>query len=306
MAKKYVWLKLKKDFLRQKNIKKLRKMPGGSDFVLIYLGMQLLSLENEGKLYFEGTEKDFAEQMALELDEDRDAVHMTLLFLEQHNLIEYGEEIDEFVLPEVIGSIGSETASAERVRKHREKIKMLQSNNNETQTLIDVTSSNANVISSKKVEKEKSIKSKISNGMLHCNNVVTNGNTEREKEREKEKDIEKEGEREKENSLTHSQSIKEKFSNLLLMIAQATKTTVHQVSLQINPMEIIDRLDDYIEAINQSEYLQGKSSTLPVIRNYTQMDKVLSGFYKTYDNKSNSKLDVNDVEFAERDDHIEF
>lgn len=90
------------------------------------------------------------------------------------------------------------------------------------------------------------------------------------------------------------------------MIAQATKTTVHQVSLQINPMEIIDRLDDYIEAINQSEYLQGKSSTLPVIRNYTQVDKVLSGFYKTYDNKSNSKLDVNDVEFAERDDHIEF
>lgn len=269
MAKKYVWLKLKKDFLRQKNIKKLRKMPGGSDYVLIYLGMQLLSLENEGKLYFEGTEENFAEQMALELDENIDAVRMTIMFLEKHNLIEFGEEQDEYILPEVIGSIGSETATAERMRKMRERKKSLGCNNVTPQ--------------------------------LH---YVTDSYTEREKEREEEK--EKDREREKENSVTHSQSIKEKFSNLLLMIAQATKTTVHQVSLQINPMEIIDRLDDYIEAINQSEYLQGKSSTLPVIRNYTQVDKVLSGFYKTYDNKSNSKLDVNDVEFAERDDHIEF
>ena len=255
MAKKYVWLKLKKDFLRQKNIKKLRKMPGGSDYVLIYLGMQLLSLENEGKLYFEGTEENFAEQMALELDENIDAVRMTIMFLEKHNLIEFGEEQDEYILPEVIGSIGSETATAERMRKMRERKKSLGCNNVTPQ--------------------------------LH---YVTDSYTEREKE----------------NSVTHSQTIKEKFSVLLQMIAKATKTTVHQVSLQINPMEIIDRLDDYIEAINQSEYLQGKSSTLPVIRNYTQVDKVLSGFYKTYDNKSNSKLDVNDVEFAERDDHIEF
>lgn len=271
MAKKYVWLKLKKDFLRQKNIKKLRKMPGGSDYVLIYLGMQLLSLENEGKLYFEGTEENFAEQMALELDENIDAVRMTIMFLEKHNLIEFGEEQDEYILPEVIGSIGSETATAERMRKMRERKKSLGCNNVTPQ--------------------------------LH---YVTDSYTEREKEREKEREEEKEKDREKENSVTHSQTIKEKFSVLLQMIAKATKTTVHQVSLQINPMEIIDRLDDYIEAINQSEYLQGKSSTLPVIRNYTQVDKVLSGFYKTYDNKSNSKLDVNDVEFAERDDHIEF
>ena len=244
-------------------------MPGGSDYVLIYLGMQLLSLENEGKLYFEGTEENFAEQMALELDENIDAVRMTIMFLEKHNLIEFGEEQDEYILPEVIGSIGSETATAERMRKMRERKKSLGCNNVTPQ--------------------------------LH---YVTDSYTEREKEREEEK--EKDREREKENSVTHSQTIKEKFSVLLQMIAKATKTTVHQVSLQINPMEIIDRLDDYIEAINQSEYLQGKSSTLPVIRNYTQVDKVLSGFYKTYDNKSNSKLDVNDVEFAERDDHIEF
>ena len=101
MAKKYVWLKLKKDLKRQKNIKKLRKMPGGSDYVLIYLGMQLLSLENEGKLYFEGTEENFAEQMALELDENVDAVKMTIMFLEKHNLIEFGEEQDEYILPDL-------------------------------------------------------------------------------------------------------------------------------------------------------------------------------------------------------------
>ena len=270
MAKKYVWLKLKKDFLRQKNIKKLRKMPGGSDYVLIYLGMQLLSLENEGKLYFEGTEENFAEQMALELDENIDAVRMTIMFLEKHNLIEFGEEQDEYILPEVIGSIGSETATAERMRKMRERKKSLGCNNVTPQ--------------------------------LH---YVTDSYTEREKERDEAKETDRE--REKENSVTHSQTIKEKFSVLLQMIAKATKTTVHQVSLQINPMEIIDRLDDYIEAINQSEYLQGKSSSLPVIKNYTQVDKVLSGFYKTYNKKNESKtVDVADVQYAKRDDFIEF
>ena len=61
--------------------------------------------------------------MALELDENIDAVRMTIMFLEKHNLIEFGEEQDEYILPEVIGSIGSETATAERMRKMRERKK---------------------------------------------------------------------------------------------------------------------------------------------------------------------------------------
>ena len=50
MAKRYFWLKLKEDFFRQKEIKKLRKIAGGDTFTIIYLKLQLLSLQDNGKL----------------------------------------------------------------------------------------------------------------------------------------------------------------------------------------------------------------------------------------------------------------
>lgn len=267
MAKKYVWLKLKKDFLRQKNIKKLRKMPGGSDYVLIYLGMQLLSLENEGKLYFEGTEENFAEQMALELDENVDAVKMTIMFLEKHNLIEFGEEQDEYILPEVIGSIGSETATAERMRKMRERKKKL-----------------------------------VCNNVTHQLQCVTNSYTEREKEREKEIEIEEEiEEEEKTHSHTHSDEFKQKYSNFLKQVATATSTTFHYVKQALNHSMIISQFDKYIEEFEKSDFLQGKKENKPVIKNFNSIDRVLSGAYRNYSKKAeidveNYYSDDNDID----------
>ena len=66
--KKYYWLKLKEGFFRDKKMKKLRRIAGGDTFTIIYLKMQLLSLRHEGKLYFEGVEDDFAEEIALEIE----------------------------------------------------------------------------------------------------------------------------------------------------------------------------------------------------------------------------------------------
>ena len=53
MAKKpkqYYWLKLKDDFFRQKEIKKLRKIAGGDTYTIIYLKMLLLAIKEENKL----------------------------------------------------------------------------------------------------------------------------------------------------------------------------------------------------------------------------------------------------------------
>ena len=88
MSKKYYWLKLKEDFFRQKEIKKLRKIAGGDTYTIIYLKMQLLSLQNEGVLKYEGVEENIAEQIALEIDEDVDNVQITLSFLMAKKLIE--------------------------------------------------------------------------------------------------------------------------------------------------------------------------------------------------------------------------
>lgn len=122
MAKKYYWLKLMKDFFQQPKIKKLRRIAGGDTYTVIYLKMQLLSLENDGQLCYEGIESDFAEEIALTIDEDIDNVRFVLLYMQQQGLI---EEIgsSEYVLPEAVKCIGSEVDSAERVRRFRERKK---------------------------------------------------------------------------------------------------------------------------------------------------------------------------------------
>ena len=70
MAKRYYWLKLKADWFSDKRIKKLRSIAGGDTHTIIYLKMMLLSLKDEGKLYFEGVEDNFASEIALALDDD--------------------------------------------------------------------------------------------------------------------------------------------------------------------------------------------------------------------------------------------
>ena len=121
MAKRYYWLKLKDDFFTDKRIKKLRKIAGGDTFVLIYLKLQLLSLQNEGMLEYEGIEDDFAEEVSLMLDEDLENVEVTLNFLRTTGLLVESEIPNEYLLPETQSLIGSESASAERVRKYRER-----------------------------------------------------------------------------------------------------------------------------------------------------------------------------------------
>lgn len=125
MAKKYYWLKLKEDFFRQKEIKKLRKIAGGDTYTIIYLKLQLLSLQHEGRIYFEGVEDDFAAELALELDEDIENVRMTLLYLQKHNLLECAEVDGEYFLTAVPACTGRESDSAERMRRSRAKQKQL-------------------------------------------------------------------------------------------------------------------------------------------------------------------------------------
>ncbi|MBN4074659.1 phage replisome organizer N-terminal domain-containing protein [bacterium AH-315-E09] len=88
MSKKYYWLKLKDNFFMSKQIKKLRKVAGGDTYVIIYLKMQLLSIKQNGIIYYDGTEENIVEQLVLELDEDEDNIKMTLAFLEKNRLIE--------------------------------------------------------------------------------------------------------------------------------------------------------------------------------------------------------------------------
>lgn len=136
-AKRYYWLQLKTDFFDQKEIKMLRKIAGGDTFTIIYLKMLLASLKDDGKLYFEAIGDNFSEEIALLLDEDTENVSITLKFLESKGLIEVIES-DEYFLNKVPEMVGSESYSAERMRRLRAK-KALQSDTLASQSDIDVT-----------------------------------------------------------------------------------------------------------------------------------------------------------------------
>lgn len=140
MGKKFYWLKLKNDFFSQPKIKKLRKMEKGDTYAIIYLKMQLLSLQNDGQLIFEGIEEDFASEIALKLDEDEGAVGAVIQYLQTQGLLALNKN-EEYYLSETQSLIGSETESAARVRKYRNNV----------------------------TEEEQA---------LHCNEDVTNGNDE--------------------------------------------------------------------------------------------------------------------------------
>lgn len=126
MGKRYYWLKLPEDFFRQKKIKKLRKIAGGDTYTIIYQKMLLLAMKENGKLYFEGVEDDFCEEISLELDEDIENVKVTVQFLIRQGLMELVDE-SEYLLTECGKMVGSETAGAGRVRRYREN-KALQCN----------------------------------------------------------------------------------------------------------------------------------------------------------------------------------
>jgi len=149
LNKRYYWLKLKDDFFNQKEIKRLRRMAGGDTYTIIYLKMLLLSLKNEGKLFFDNIGDDFVDELSLELDEDVDNTKMTLSYLQSKGLLEIVSD-NKYHLSELPEMIGSESPSASRVRRHRKnkkEQKALQSNSDETE-------SNKKVTTEKEIEKE--------------------------------------------------------------------------------------------------------------------------------------------------------
>ena len=130
--RRYYWLKLQEDFFSSLRIKKLRKIAGGDTYTIIYLKMQLLSIRNGGILKYTGIESSFAEELALDLDEEVENVTVTLQYLLACGLIETSDNI-EFLLPFAVMNTGSEGSSAKRVREFRDRQKALPSNTSVTQ-----------------------------------------------------------------------------------------------------------------------------------------------------------------------------
>ena len=144
--KRYYWIQLAQDFFKSKEMKLLRKIAGGDTHTIIYLKMMLISLEDGGHIYYDGLADNLAEEIALMIDENVEDIKITLLFLESKGLLTRKNDRDYF-LEQVPEMVGSETASARRVRKFRENQLALQCNN-------DVTKRNGDIDIEKDIDTE--------------------------------------------------------------------------------------------------------------------------------------------------------
>ena len=135
--KRYFWIQLTQDFFKSKEMKLLRKIAGGDTHTIIYLKMMLISLEDGGRIYYDGLADNLAEELSLVIDENIEDIKITLIFLESKGLLTKKSDRDYF-LEQVPEMVGSETASARRVRKFRENKLALQCNNDETKRNGDI------------------------------------------------------------------------------------------------------------------------------------------------------------------------
>ena len=93
------------------------------------------AIKQDCRLYFDGVEEDFCTELSLDLDEDLENVKVTVSFLLAQGLMVKDEEA-EYLLTECDKMVGSETASAQRVRDYRNR-KALHCNTGVTPALRD-------------------------------------------------------------------------------------------------------------------------------------------------------------------------
>lgn len=245
--KKYFWLKLYNDFFTSKRVKRLRSLAGGDTYTIIYLKMQLKALKDDGYLYFDDVMDDFAEELALDIDENADDVRVTIQYLSRVGLLESSENGKEYFLPYVQKCIGSETASTQRSRLSR----------------------------ARKKERE----------ALPCNTdatsmqqIETKCNTEIEKEKELETDIDIEKNK--------YQLVADMYNNTCVSFPRLTKLSDSRkkaigARLKKYSLEEIQRVFDLAE---KSDFLKGNNgrnwnANFDWLMNDTNMAKVLDGNY---------------------------
>ncbi len=273
--RKFYWMKLKKDFFSSKRIKKLRKIAGGDTYTIIYLKMQLKALDTEGYLYFDGYMENFYEELALDIDEDVENVKVTVTYLLSVGLIECSADGSEWKLPYLEDCIGSETASAQRVREHRKRKKealALQCNTDET------------------TEKQKT---------LQCNTDETKCNTEIEKEKELELELDDKDINSDDYQSYNSSKYMIDIVNQWNKLSEFGVSKIRAINKDSMRAKLVRaRISDYgsdcftraIEQIKKSKFLLGQSSTRPWIISFDWMlkpenfKKVIEGKYETFEN----------------------
>lgn len=268
MAGQYSWIKMPLTFFEQKKMKKLRKIAGGDTYALIYLKMLMSAADQDGKLFFEGVEESFAEELALDLDEELEDIKVTVQYLLAQGLLTQDSEW-EYTLTEYRTLTGAENSSTARVRAFRER-KLLQ---NERETACNSDETECNVTCN---ADETECNVTCNSGETECNtkNKSKNKSKSREdKEKDKDRDREKEGEgggtAASVETVCQTQSVRpaidrivEEWNTLssygIPSVSQITSGSKRYKSLVARLNQFSEpQIFDAIQKIRESEFLQG-------------------------------------------------
>ncbi|MBR2653988.1 MAG: phage replisome organizer N-terminal domain-containing protein [Lachnospiraceae bacterium] len=115
-SKRYYWLRLKKDFFHQHQIKVLKSLPNGRLYALIYLELMAESTSHEGQLRYSKLLPYDIVTLAAVIDEDKDNVEQAVKTLVQLELVEILDDGTIF-LRDLCKLIGSETGQTIRKRE---------------------------------------------------------------------------------------------------------------------------------------------------------------------------------------------
>ena len=126
-GKKYYWLKLKRDFFKRHDIRIIEEMPNGKEYILFYLKLLLESIDHEGALRFSETVPYNEQMLSVITNTNIDIVRSAMKMFIELNMMDILDD-QTIYMAEVDKLIGSESWSAERVRRHREKQFLLQCN----------------------------------------------------------------------------------------------------------------------------------------------------------------------------------
>jgi predicted phage replisome organizer len=142
-AKRYYWLKLKDNFFDEEDIKLVESMPNGKDYIIFFLKLQLKSIKTEGILKYKNIIPYTPEMLSTITNTNVDVVKGAIDLFKELKMLEIWDDGTIF-MNEVINLIGSESDSAERVRRLREK-NSLQCNAKMLQSNADVTKCNTEI-----------------------------------------------------------------------------------------------------------------------------------------------------------------
>ena len=173
-AKKFYWLKLKRDFFKRHDIRIIEEMPNGKDYVLFYLKLLLESIDHEGSLRFSDTIPYNEQMLSVVTNTNVDIVRSAMKLFIELGMMSICDD-QTIYMAEVDKLIGSavDNDAANRQRRCRERKKQ--------EALPDVTPT-------------------VTGALQNVTQIVTEDNERKREEIDKELDIELENERKSEGS----------------------------------------------------------------------------------------------------------